>query len=95
MSNLRILVLDFDGTVTTYASGWQGVDVCPDPPVPGLEAFLREALQHFAVHIHSSRSCEIVGRQAMGLWFARWLPADILESLSFPEAQAAGVCDHR
>jgi hypothetical protein len=80
-----ILAVDFDGVCTTYASGWQGIDVCNDPPVAGLEAFLREAMPHFDVHIHSSRSSEIRGRQTMGLWFATWFDAALLESLHFPE----------
>ena len=56
-----ILAVDFDGVCTTYASGWQGIDVCNDPPVPGLGYFLARAMDHFDVHIHSARSSEIIG----------------------------------
>lgn len=35
------VVLDFDGVIHAYTSGWQGTTVIPDPPVPGI----REAIQ--------------------------------------------------
>ena len=30
-----IVVLDFDGVIHSYKSGWKGADVIPDEPVPG------------------------------------------------------------
>ena len=62
------LCLDYDGVMTTMASGWQGIDVCPDPPVPGLWAFLEAAWEHFDLTIHSSRSAQTCGRVAMQRW---------------------------
>src|ERR1700743_3429981 len=51
-----ILCLDFDGVIHSYASGWKGADVIPDPPVAGAIEFIREALKHFRVAIFSSRT---------------------------------------
>lgn len=65
MSRKPILCLDFDGVLHGYQSGWQGVGRCPDPPVPGAADFLYEAVKHFRVMIHSSRSKSIRGRLAM------------------------------
>lgn len=67
-----ILCLDFDGVIHSYASGWKGADVVPDPPVPGAIAFIRNALDHFEVHIFSSRSHQPGGQEAMRDWLARW-----------------------
>lgn len=60
-----ILCLDFDGVIHSYSSGWQGVGCCNDPPVPGTDVFLYEAVKHFRVMVHSSRSKSFVGRRAM------------------------------
>ncbi|RPJ51449.1 MAG: hypothetical protein EHM21_02710 [Chloroflexi bacterium] len=84
---LPILVLDFDGVCHSYTSGWQGVDVIPDPPVHGLEAFLEAALSSFEVSIHSSRSAENIGRAAMQAWFARWVSPSLCAQLRFPVAK--------
>ena len=33
----QTVVFDFDGVIHSYTSGWQGVGVIPDPPVPGIK----------------------------------------------------------
>lgn len=68
-----LLCLDFDGVIHSYASGWKGVTIIPDPPVPGALQFLRDAQQHFTVAIHSSRSHQPGGIAAMQLWLEHWL----------------------
>lgn len=60
-----ILCLDFDGVIHSYSSGWQGAGVCNDPPVPGTDVYLYEAVKHFRVMIYSSRSKSLAGRHAM------------------------------
>ena len=96
------LVLDFDGVCHSYVSGWQGIDQCPDPPVPGLFEFLAQAMQVFAVAIYSSRSAQRQGREAMMDWFMKaygeWLPMPegpekaarvfgLIRDLAFPESK--------
>lgn len=68
-----ILVLDFDGVLHSYTSGWKGAHIIPDPPVPGAIAFLREAVKHFRVAIFSSRSHMLGGQEAMREWIGRWM----------------------
>lgn len=63
-----ILVLDFDGVLHSYASGWQGADVVADPPVPGAAEFCREAVRHFRVFVVSSRNSQPGGLHAMTTW---------------------------
>lgn len=66
-----ILCLDFDGVIHSYASGWKGADVVPDPPVPGAMRFIWDAAEHFTVAIHSSRSSQPGGVRAMRQWLER------------------------
>lgn len=39
---MKTVVLDFDGVIHSYSSGWKGEENIPDPPVPGI----REAIQN-------------------------------------------------
>ena len=64
------LVLDFDGVLHSYTSGWKGADVVSDPPVSGAREFLRNAFQKFVIAVVSSRSHEPGGRIAMARWMA-------------------------
>lgn len=73
---LPILVLDFDGVLHSYSSGWKGADVIPDPPVPGALEFVIKALNHFKVAIFSSRSNQEGGIEAMKAWLLEHLVAD-------------------
>lgn len=66
-----ILCLDFDGVIHSYTSGWKGIDVVADPPVPGVFEFLEEAVKVFHVCILSSRSHQEGGVKAMKDWFYR------------------------
>ena len=63
-----ILCLDFDGVIHSYTSGWKGAVVIPDPPVEGAIDFIMSALEHFEVHIFSSRSNQAGGVRAMRAW---------------------------
>lgn len=67
-----ILCLDFDGVIHSYASGWKGADVIPDPPVAGALQFIVDAMERFTVCIFSSRSNQPGGRAAMIQWLGYW-----------------------
>lgn len=75
MSYRPILCLDFDGVLHGYQSGWKGARNIPDAPIPGALRFLVGALDHFSVHILSSRSHQWGGRRAMKVWLRNWLIA--------------------
>lgn len=64
----KTLVLDFDGVIHSYTSGWKGACVIPDEPVPGALEFIANATDHFQVAILSSRSHQWGGRRAMRRW---------------------------
>ncbi|MEM1155114.1 MAG: hypothetical protein AAGI44_13330 [Pseudomonadota bacterium] len=79
-----IICVDFDGVIHSYESGWKGVDVIPDPPVPGAIDWLRDHLpvpgsvcamappyEGPVVQIYSSRSKSWRGRRAMKRWLIK------------------------
>lgn len=76
----RTISIDFDGVLHSYTSGWKGVDVILDPPVPGAIKSLVDlvlasnrdlhgnAVPKYCVAIFSSRSDLLKGRIAMTKW---------------------------
>jgi len=84
MSFNPIICVDFDGVIHSYTSGWKGVSVISDDPVPGAIDWLQEhlpvpdAICAFApkhegpiVQIYSSRSKSWFGRRAMKKWLIK------------------------
>lgn len=76
-----IVLVDFDGVIHSYVSGWKGADVIPDPPVPGAIDWIMnhlptpEPICAMAppyvgpeVQIYSSRSSQRGGIKAMQKW---------------------------
>jgi hypothetical protein len=98
------LLVDFDGVIHSYTSGWQGVDVIPDYPVmkkwkrkgtkfaydsvQWLEDLVRS--DNFKVCIYSSRSKDPKGVIAMKEWLLKFqIDEDILVQISFPTTKPA------
>lgn len=52
----KIIVMDFDGVIHSYKSGWKGGNVIPDPPVPGVWKFINELRKDYQVYVFSSRN---------------------------------------
>lgn len=65
----RTIVLDFDGVLHSYTSGWKGAEAIPDPPTPGAQDFVR-SLQDagYTVVICSTRAESPEGADAMAAW---------------------------
>ena len=63
-----ILLLDFDGVIHSYKSGWQGATIIPDPPTEGFWRWAMEAALVFDLQIYSARSSQPGGIDAMALW---------------------------
>lgn len=98
MKRKPILCLDFDGVIHGYQSGWRGAAVIPDPPVPGALEFIVGALEHFEVHILSSRSHRWGGRRAMKHWLRNQLVklapgADVVDIPNTPEWWYNRICE--
>ncbi len=86
----KTIVIDFDGVLHSYRSGWRGATVIPDPPVPGALAWLEQAVQRFEVAVLSSRSKEDGGIEAMQRWLAdAGLPQQVLAEVLFPRTKPA------
>jgi len=91
------LLVDFDGVLHSYTSGWQGIDNIPDPPVDGAMRFLETAVYYFNVHIYSSRSQSPRGIRAMQYYLLKHLDEElpagrglcVFDLLQFPDKKPA------
>ena len=86
-----ILCLDFDGVIHAHKSGYQGARVIPDGPVDGALEFISEALEHFEVHIYSSRSNQWGGRRAM----RQWMEDNMVKAIEHAASQHNWVRDKK
>lgn len=84
----KTIVIDFDGVLHAYTSGWKGATSIPDPPVPQAFSFLAAAVERFDVAILSARSREAGGIDAMKTWLTQYgLPEETLRKLKFPRTK--------
>lgn len=72
MSVKKIIVMDFDGVIHSYKSGWKGVDVIPDEPVPGVKEFINNLRRDYQVYVLSSRTNDPFGLQAVKRWLEKY-----------------------
>lgn len=91
-----ILVLDFDGVLHSYASGWKGADVIPDPPVPKAQKFCEDAIDHFTLWVVSSRCSQPGGAVAIENWLTEHkFPRGMYVSIDGKKPAAFATLDDR
>lgn len=60
------IVFDFDGVIHSYVSGWKGINVIPDPPVPLIqEEIERIRAAGYKVVVVSTRCSDPAGMDAV------------------------------
>lgn len=59
------VVFDFDGVIHSYTSGWQGVNVIPDPPINGIANTIADIRRMNEVVVVSIRCVVPKGKQAV------------------------------
>lgn len=80
----KTVLIDFDGVIHSYKSGWKGVDVIPDPPLPGAIEWLCRMMELFDARIFSARCNDPAGVAAMRSWLgAHGMPLSYLALLKF------------
>lgn len=65
------VAVDVDGVIHSYASGWQGAEVIPDPPVAGAIEWLERIGEEYDIAICSTRAETEEGRQAISEYLRR------------------------
>ena len=65
MERRRKILVDMDGVIHGYQSGWQGVTSLPDPPVPGAKEAIEKIRETHDVFILSTRGVDDIGAAAI------------------------------
>lgn len=68
MPDKQTVILDFDGVIHSYASGWKGADNIPDPPTPGAKEAVAKLREKYIVVVVSSRCHQAGGVHAIKNW---------------------------
>ena len=85
MAKEKTVILDFDGVIHSYTSGWQGFGTIPDPPVPRIREAVAELRKDFRVVIVSTRCAKMEGLAAMRKWLAAYdIEADGISAVKPP-----------
>jgi len=82
-----IILVDFDGVIHSYTSGWHGADNVTDPPVEGAIEWLNDMIESnvFQISIFSTRNFQEGGVGAMIEYLLdNGLTTDNLIKLTFP-----------
>lgn len=67
------VVFDFDGVIHSYISPWNGPDVIPDEPVPGIKEAINDIRNAgYNVIVVSTRSKTKHGRDAIRAWLDKY-----------------------
>lgn len=95
---MKSIILDFDGVIHNYKTGWHGADIIVDPPVEGAIEHIREYLKHFIVIIFSGRNASDNGIMAMKKYLIdNGLSEKEVALIHFPKDKPAadvGLDDH-
>ncbi len=67
----QTIVIDFDGVLHSYTSGWKGAAVIPDQPTPGAKDAVRILRERYTVVVISSRCHQPGGIEAIKAWLAQ------------------------
>ena len=81
----QTIIVDFDGTISTYSSGWQGADVILDKPVEGVREAIIKLREVYKVVVYSTRCHYPGGAEAIQKWLDQWkIPVDQVVSEKVP-----------
>ena len=67
----QTIVLDFDGVIHSYSSGWKGADIIPDQPTLGAADAINFLRQTYNVVCVSSRCHQPGGIAAICAWMEK------------------------
>lgn len=68
---MQVILIDFDGTINSYRSGFTRDGDIPDPPLEGAQDAIMRLRKQFRVIVFSARARSVEGKNAIIAWLAK------------------------
>ena len=92
----NVVAFDFDGTVSSYKSGWTGIGDIQDSPVNGMhELFQKLRNAGMVIVIYSCRAKELAGYKAIVSWLTKWKLIEFVDRVTYYKPIARCYVDDR
>lgn len=87
------VIMDFDGVIHSYKSGWKGANIIPDPPVDGIKEAIEELREDYRVVVVSTRCYQLGGTEAIKKWLDKW--GIVVDDVTYKKPPAVVIIDDR
>ena len=92
----KVVAFGFDGTISSFVSGWTDAGSIPDPPVNGMrELFQKLRNAGMVIVIYSCRARELAGYKAIVTWLTKWKLIEFVEEVVYAKPAARCYVDNR
>jgi hypothetical protein len=84
---MKVILVDFDGTINSYKSGYTSDGDIPDEPVEGAQDSIARLRRKFRVIVFSARARSVEGKNAIVAWLSKYgIEVDGVTAVKIPAA---------
>lgn len=82
---MRVILVDFDGVINSYISGFTNDSDIPDPPIDGAQDYIARLRRQYRVVVFSTRARTTEGTAAVKGWLSKYsIETDGITAIKIP-----------